>query len=352
VPSELQLVVNGVAFGGWQRMRVRRSLEEVAGQFELGVTDRWPEQDMPRAIRTGDRAAVMIDGETVVTGFVDSTAVSLDATAHTITISGRDATADLVDCGAVHKLGEWRGATLTQIAGDLAAPYGVKVHTQTSVGAAFPSWSIQPGESAFECLERAARQRGVLLMSDGVGGLVLGKAGAGRIGTAIVEGENLLRGNVRNDASQRFSTYILKGQQSGSDDVFGEAASALKATATDEGVSRPRTLVLVAEDEGDQAALQRRAKWEASVRAARALTVESAVIGWRHASGLWSPNRTVQVRSPTLGVDRELLIRDVELISDGEGTRTELTLTPVEAYSLIAMPAKKKKRNDDEDDFL
>ncbi|WP_368565487.1 phage baseplate assembly protein [Pseudoxanthomonas sp. UTMC 1351] len=350
--SDLQLVVRGTAYGGWQRMRVRRSLEEIAGQFELRVTDRWPEQNMPRTILTGDRAAVVIDGQTVITGYVDSTTPSLDARAHSITIAGRDATGDLVDCAARHKLGEWRGANLAQIARDLAAPYAIPVHTRTEVGAAFPSWAIQEGESAFECLERAARQRGVLLLSDGIGGLVLGRAGEGAIGTALVEGENLLRGEVRNDASQRYASYILKGQQTGDDEVFGEAASALKATATDAGVTRPRVLLLVSEDEGDQAALQRRAQWEANVRAARALTATVTVQGWRHAHGLWAPNRTVQLRTPTLGLDRDLLIRDVELICDEQGLRSELTLTPIEAYSLMAMPGKKKPRKSEQDDSL
>lgn len=342
MPPDLRLVVNGTAFGGWQSIRVRRSMEEVAGHFDLTVSELWPEQSTPREIRTGDKAAIDIDGETVITGFVDTLVAAIGERSHTVNITGRDATADMVDCSAMHSKGEWRNARLDQIARDLAAPFGIAVKVDADIGAPFPVWAQQEGERAFECLERAARQRAVLLLSDGRGGLVLGKASRTRVGTALVEGENLLACNVRNDAAERYQTYIVKGQRAGSDDVSGEAASTMKATATDAGVTRPRTLVIVAEDEADLAALQRRAKWEASVRAARALTANASAQGWTHRDGLWAPNTLVRLRAPALRIDRDLLIRDVELVVDEQGTRAELVLTPAEAYSLVAMPGKQK----------
>lgn len=340
--SDLRLVVNGVRYGGWKRIRVRRSLEEVSGRYDLGVSEIWPEQVQPREIRTGDKAAIEIDGRAVITGFIDSGDFGYDAAQHGVNVSGRDATADLVDSSAQHGKGEWRNARLDQIARDLCKPLGIAVTVATDVGAAFPSWAIQEGETAFECIERAARQRAVLLMSDGLGSLVLGQAGTTRVRTALVEGQNLLGCSVRNDATERFQTYIVKGQRAGSDDVFGEAASAMRATATDAGVTRNRTLVIVSEDETDLASLQRRAKWEATVRAARALTVTATVQGWTHGDGLWTPNQLVRTTAPANRIDRDLLIRDVELVADEGGKRTELVLVPQEAYSVIKMPAKHK----------
>lgn len=337
--ADLQLVVDGMAYGGWQSISVQLSLETLAGGFELGVTELWPEQGAPREIPAGARCSVRIDGQTVITGHVDAVDHAVGAQHHRIAVSGRDATADLVDCSAVHRKGEWRNVRLDQIARDLAAPFGVAVRATADLGAVFPAFAIEPGESAFECLERAARQRGVLLTTDGQGTLLLCAAGdGGRVATALAMGENLLRSAVRNDQSERFSDYIVKGQRAGDDQVFGEAATQVKATARDTGIGRHRPLLLIDEDQGDIASFQRRARWEASVRAARALTVDCEVQGWRHADGLWRPNTLVQYRDPVLRLQRELLVRDVRFSAGEQGTRAGLVLVPRETYSLEASP--------------
>ncbi len=351
---DVTLTVGGIAYGGWKTLRVRRSLEEAAGSFELGVSEIWPEQVAPREIRQYDACALSLNGETVITGAVDTISAGMSARDHTFSASGRDRSADLVDCSAQHAKGEWRNARLDQIARDLATPYGIAVKVEANLGAVFPQWAIQEGESAFDCIERAARMRGVLLLPDGAGGLVLGKAGTQRIETALVEGENLLECVVTNDGSQRYQTYVVKGQRAGSDTASGASVSAMKATSKDPGVLRARTLVIVADDETDLAGLKKRAEWEAAVRAGRALTVQLTVQGWSHPGGLWRVNRVVPLHAPALRMGRDLLIRDVEYSLDQGGEMTRMTLTPVEAYTPEISPPKKKaprrKRSRDSDD--
>jgi prophage tail gpP-like protein len=339
------LTIAGTRYGGWKSLRCRRSLEEAAGAFELGVSEIWPEESTPREIRPFDDCALSIDGEIVITGAVDAISAGMMARDHYFSVSGRDKTADLVDCSAVHGKGEWRNARLDQIARDLAAANGITVKVEADVGAVFPQFAIQEGETAYACIERAARLRGVLLLPDGAGGLILGKAGTQRASTALVldgDDTNVLECIVRNDATQRFKQYVVKGQRAGTDAAYGSAASAMKATASDAGAKRARTLVLVADDETDLAGLKKRAEWEATVRAARALTVDVTVQGWSHPDGLWRMNRVVPLRAPALRIERDLLIRDVEYSLDRGGTFTRMTLTPAEAYTpQIAPPARK-----------
>ena len=47
---------------------------------------------------------------------------------HMISVRGRDATADLVDCSAPSKPGEWQDSTLDQITRGLVAPFGFECH--------------------------------------------------------------------------------------------------------------------------------------------------------------------------------------------------------------------------------
>lgn len=339
---DLQLIVGGKVHAGWSQIRVSTSLETIAGDFDLGVSERWSQTIPPMEVRAQDKCSVRLGGADLITGFIDRAAISYDAHQHSVSVSGRDATADMVDCCAQHSQGEWLNADLGQIARDLASPFGIKVVVAGDIGEPFARWEEEPGETAFECLERAARQRGVRLLSDGLGNLVIGMSPATLSGVALIEGENLLSCEVANDASQRFSDYIVKGQRPGDDDTNGAQAAQVRATAKDPGVTRYRPLVVVCEDQGDIASFQKRAQWEASVRAARALTATVRVQGWMHGNGVWRPNTLVRLQSPTARMDRTLLVRDVHLSVDGTGTFSELVLTPPEAYTLLPTPGNHK----------
>ena len=95
---DIILEVDGRRYGGWKSIDISRGLEQCAGTFRLSVTDRWPQQNEPRGIKAGAACRVTIDGRAVITGYVDDVEASWSATSHEYRVSGRDKTADLVDC--------------------------------------------------------------------------------------------------------------------------------------------------------------------------------------------------------------------------------------------------------------
>lgn len=336
---DITLTVNGVVYGGWKTADVRLGIEQIAGTFELGITELWADRKEPWPVRHGDKCSLQIGKETVITGFVDDILPQFDATGHGVTIVGRDATGDLVDCSAIAKSGQWKGRTLTQVAKDLTAPYGIDVVVKTDVGAPFATAALQEGETVFEALDRAARMRGVLLVSDGQGRLVITRAGEQRIGTALVQGENILRGNATFSLRDRFSEYICKGQNVGGEWSTPEQnAQPQSAPVKDSGVRRYRPLLIVAETIGDTKGLKDRALWEAAIRLGRSARPVTTVQGWKHADGLWLPNRLVTVRSPYFQLDREMLIVSVTYRIDELGTTTQIELCRPEAFSLLPVP--------------
>lgn len=337
--NKLHLVVAGRAWHGWQSARIRRGIEHCAGGFELGVSELWHGQDRPAAARVGDRCEVMIGTTTVITGWVDAVELGMEATTHEVQITGRDATGDLVDCSAMRKTGQWRGLRIEQIAAELAAPYGVPVRADVDTGKPLTSFALQEGETVFEAIERAARIRALLLISDGKGGLVITRAGTARVPTALVLGENMLSCKVKSDWHDRYSAYLFKGQAPGGDFFSGAAAAHVVARAADTDVTRHRPL-LITNDQPDVAAtLKQRAQWEANVRAARSLQVEVEVQGWRHDVGLWQPNTLVHVQALPLRLDDELLISGVEYSLEAHGTKTKLQLTRADAFRLLPTKA-------------
>ncbi|HEX7124678.1 MAG TPA: hypothetical protein VF406_02740 [Thermodesulfobacteriota bacterium] len=339
MPDRVTLTVNGQRYGGWTSLEVTRSLEAIAGTFTLAVTERWPEAPVRRAIHRGDRCTVAIGDDVVLTGWVDAPRRGFDARGRTVTIRGRDATGDLVDCSAVHTPGQWRNRRLEQIAADLCRPFGIPVRRATDTGAPFRDVALHTGETVFEALERLCRHRAVLLVSDGQGGLVLTRAGTRRVSTVLAEGENLLAAELEDSERERYSRYVVKGQHAGDDTVGGGAAAEPQGEARDPGVKRDRPLIVLAEDQGDAGSFRERAQWEANVRAGRGTQGTATVQGWRDATGaLWTPNTLVHVRSTTLEVDGPLLITSVTYHLSEQGSTTTLTLTRREAFDRIPLP--------------
>ena len=336
----VRLSIDSRRHEGWTSATVTRALETLAGTFRCTLSERSPGEDEPRDIRPGAACEVALDGERVIRGHIDSVRVSYDAENHALEVSGRDATGDLVDCSAATTPGEWHDAKLEEIAAVLVADFGVTVVAEVDTGEPFKRFRIEEGESVFEALDRACRFRAVLPLSDGAGGIVLGRPTRSRSETRLRRGDNILSASGDVSWLDRHSRYTLLGQQPGSDFITGADAAHVVASAADEGVTRHRPLTLVAEQALDTGEARERIEWEASVRAARSRRATLSVAGWREAPGgaLWTPGRLVRVTDDWLGLDRELLIAATRQSIDDGGTVTRMTLVPETAFSVRAEP--------------
>ena len=182
--GRVSLTINGAVFSNWLSLTLTRDMRDLTGKFSLSGYDvaraaaampatAWP-GTLPAPAQRRQSCAVALDGETVLTGWIDKLAGSWDDKSLSLTVEGRDRTGDLVDCAAApNGPAEWQGATLLQVAQQICAPFGIAVRAQTDTGGPFARLAINPHESALSVLEKASRQRGVLVVSDGVGGLLL-----------------------------------------------------------------------------------------------------------------------------------------------------------------------------------
>lgn len=336
--TDVLLTIDGERYGGWTSLRLSRGVEQVAGGFELAVSERFEGLAAPRPIRPGQKCVVSIDGQTVIQGWIDVAAPSYDARTHSLTVSGRDATGDMVDCAAICKSGSYKGRTLAQIATDLAAPFKVPVLVRADVGAPFADWRIEPGETVIDNLDRAARYRGVLLLSDGLGNLVITKPGSAQAPAALVLGKNILQASGQSSMQQRFSEYIVKAQQAGTDMLYGASAAAPSARAMDTAITRYRPTVIIAEDQASAGTCKTRAQWQRTVAAARGQQIVYTVNDWSANGKLWQPNALVDVHDTFLGIDETRLISKVDFTLDDQGVRTELTVVGRHAYDSIKIP--------------
>ncbi|HAU6244578.1 TPA: phage tail protein, partial [Klebsiella oxytoca] len=92
--EELTLNVDGKVWGGWTDMAINRSLESVAGEFDLTVTAQWSSA-APRSIKPGQSCTVSIGSDRVMTGYIDDFIPSYDSENVSLRVMGRDKTGDL-----------------------------------------------------------------------------------------------------------------------------------------------------------------------------------------------------------------------------------------------------------------
>lgn len=347
-PGEIELLIDGQRYGGWKSVRITRGIEQLAGEFSLSVTERWPGMDVARPVRAGAKCAVTIDGEPVVTGYVDTVSPRYDETSHQVEVTGRDATGDLVDCSAIVGDGRVEGTTLAGMARLLARPFGVPVVVLGDAGSTdLPGeYAVQEGESVFETLERAAKYSGALLYSDGSGRLVVGNAGAGRAAVELVEGLNIRSASAEWSWRDRHSVITVKGQSSGDDFNFGDEAAQPSSEARDLVIDRHRPLVLLADGQTVTSTASNRAQWEVKVRRGRGTRARATVSGFYAGAALWTPNTLVPLVSPWLNANRDMLIARVTYLIDDKGRRTELELVAPEAYAPLGELKVKRRKTD------
>ena len=332
--NAVSLTVDGLDYGGWKSVEISAGLERQARDFNLGITWRWPGQAVAVPIRQGARCQVRIGVDLVLTGWVFATPISHDDKQISLSITGRSLAADLVDCAAINKPGQWSGQGVLSIVKALAAPYGLSVRSEIPDSGTLSDHTIEPGETVFESIDRLLTKFRVFSTDDASGRVVLAKPGSkGRAVDAIEVGKNVLSGEAPLDFSAVFSEYRVLGQRSGDDEAFGEAAAGVSATVQDPRTTRQRVLIIQESGQMTDALAQSRANWERGNRMGKALTATYKVQGWRQSNGaLWQHNMLVRVIDPLIGFDRDMLIAEVTYSLNEQGTVTTLVVGPPDGF--------------------
>ena len=330
--------------------RFSRSMDVMGGAFTLDLID--PPKKIISAFRPGVKTQIEIDGKILAKAIFDSVSIN-DQNGHEYSYAARDPSADLVDCSAVFSDGKFtkKKITLDALITDLLKPFNMTFKLAVNdVGKPFDEISITPGETVAEVIRRACKYRSVFPLSDGVGGLIITKAGKTKSSGALVVGEN---GNVQSrrgmiSHAQRYSEIKVMGGSNGGDSWGAASPESLAENigrAKDPDVKRHRPLIIQSESEGTNAEYNERAEWEVRHRRFSGTDIAYTVGGWEASEGqFWVMNTLVPVDDPELFVNRDMLIKGVELYRNVDGTHTDITVAPAEAYDL---PASREPASDD-----
>lgn len=348
-PNLVEILVDGMSYRGWTDVTVTAALDEAARSFSVQITEQSPIDEpgefMGWPIMPGNEVSVRLGGKVAVTGYVDARQSSYSFSAHGVQVDGRSKTADAIDSSVDEPRGEFKKIRLDALAKRLAAAHGISVKVEGDAGEPFDVVRIQPGETAFETIDRLARMRGLIVTDDAEGGLVIRKdGGEGGAQIMLIEGENILSGRATFREDQKYSKVKVKAQRpraseddeaADGEDADGDYFDDIEAEAEDKAVKRKRTLVIVAEEPGDKNAAQERAEREVAKRKAETIEAGITVQGFFSSPGkLWAPGDKVHVSSPMLHLDRALVVKSITFKqSFSGGSTTELTLTIPEALT-------------------
>jgi len=384
----IRIEIDGQIYEQWIDATVTRDLKEFAGTFSFNCRDNhrslktfdWASEIPPVfQLRPGAKVRIFVHGELVLVGFIETVSPEIDANEARVAISGKDKAGDLIDCTALPDGPvEFNNVKLEEAAKRIAAPYGLKVRTEIDTGETFARYGVDLTETGLSALEKGARQRQALLLSDGVGGLVITRTGANRAPVDLTLPGNVLSSSGTFTHQGRFSKTKVRGQgEKGGGTRDGTAAplmasdGALKpedrqagdGSATnmeragtaatgewqDEEVNRYRPKVHLARTKGKKDDCQREAEWRS--RTARGKAEELSYKVWGFKAGLneksegrlWRVNEMVYVSDSYQLVERDMLISRVEFVESDEGRITELTITSPETFD--AEPVKDRRKN-------
>ncbi|QMT40004.1 phage baseplate assembly protein [Neisseria shayeganii] len=338
--NTVSLLINGQTHGQWTDYDIDSDLLTPADDF--AVTLGRPVDAKPDAVQPGDKVQVRVGSDTVLSGRIDRVETRTEKGGKTLTITGRDEAAVLLDCSC--PIFDAQDMDLPQIIDKIVKPLGL---TQIRIDAARTQRThkvqIEPGSRAWDALVQYAEANGLWPWVEPDGTLVVGGPDytAPPVADLILRldgrGNNIEQLEVERDLSPRYSEVTVLGQShSGRHNI--------RATAKDEGFKLHRPLIVVEADVDDKAEAERKAKKRLADGRLEALTITATVKGHRNDDGvLWQPGQRIRVMSEPDGLDAIYFLMARKFAGGrGQPTHTVLTLKEDGAWVLDADPPKRQ----------
>jgi len=300
------IFVNGQPFIIWETATLRRSIDDNCGSFKFTNSSTVPGQPYP--VKEGDLVGIKINGILKLTGYVDGVSTISDSDQHTVTVIGRDTTADIIDSSVPNSAKVIEGPiTLKSMMQKVIAGLKANIAVIDDIDPdEFTDKDLQAassGGNAMDFLVSFSRKRQVYLVSDGDNSLVIFSPGESTSSTSLIRKVNNQTNNVKSSSSRFSSQGRYNKVVCTSADNFGNNASADYSV---DGTSRT----------GEYTA---------------------KVAGYAQSSGaLWDFGQLVNVDDEYANVRGQLLIRAVEMFSSIQGgSTTSILCASPDAYNVV-----------------
>lgn len=373
--DKVSVVVGGKVFSDWSGYGIDSDflIPADAWSMRLGL----PAGIFPAEVVRGATVQVRVGPDVVMSGRIDRVSRNVSRDQVSLTITGRDGAAILVDCSS--PIFTSRQVSLEEVIAQVVRPLGIKnieLHSESSIRN--DKITAEPGEKAWETLLRACAGRGLWPWFTPDGTLVIGGPDytAEPVATLILrrngDGNNVLSLTDESSIERCHSqlTVLAQGhahstkKDLGIVDVAGDAGTVavtdeemdtgiaetgqhgLRFTVEDPSVGYYRPLVLVMHDADDQEQVRYRARKVMADARLEGYSLIARVQGHRNSDGvLWQPGQRIHVISEPHGIDAVYFLMGREFTGGRPGgTVTTLRMKEDGIWIPDAWPKKKKGR--------
>ena len=349
-----RIIVKNVTGGSellWRHIKIKKSLDNICHTLELEI----PASERTK-VHKHDRITVRYVNSIVrepyglaTTVLIDEITASADVSKHSVMVIGRSPARDIIDS-------TWTDTrmdmTLLELLRDIAGRFGIDKRDcsflpnptndddyDPTKEVGFFNWQNESPwmKLVTEAASQKVNDEGLIITANEAGGFYIWQPeGAVRETEKfyLTEGQNIKTIEWKANGAEQYHEYIVSG---GSGDP---------ARVIDDTCNNNRVLTIdLTNPEPDQERLKRRAETEMRRRRENRVTV--TVPGWgltdaqiqknlgTDVSGkeiFWVPNLLIPVSMPSLGLDDNLLIAEVEMEASVETMSSTITLVNRAAY--------------------
>ncbi len=336
VPDDFSIMIDGKTFSAFTNIELSESIDSF-DTFTLGAPFDNSVQDQRDAFSpyTYKGCAVYYDRHLVFNGQLLTPNPSINPESRSIALQGYPLCGVLNDCALPDTKypPEYNGKRLTQIAQDMAGPFGVKVVLDGDEGAPFDEVSYEPGNQILSFLSELAKQRGLLITNNEQGNLLFWNAKDSKPSAVFHEEDISFISCEPSFDPQKFYSHIT-GYSKTDKNSKHEKYTYENKYLTGRGVLRPHSFVV---QDGDGADLEKAVLSYTGRMFGSSVSYKLTIAGHRDVDGLlYKKNTSVSVLSPGAMIYREtkLLIKRITRKSEGgSGDVTVFDLVLPGSYS-------------------
>jgi prophage tail gpP-like protein len=359
--------INGKIYDGWNHVTVSKTIEDLSGSFTITLSR---SQSLEFPIKQGSSCVILVNGESVINGFVEKIAVDTEVDKHEIKVSGRDKTMDVNDSTIIIPTLQLP-FTLETVARKTLNFLGIKdIKIINNIKDLTPfdkiDGNIEGGGTAFDFIETYAKKKQVLLTTNGNGDIVFTRASTDKVNTVLTMTRNsaatILSSKVVYDNSKRFNIYEATSQAQLNSDYFSNnpqpvaQLTSIKAKAVDNDIRRGRIYSYVPKGTTVKFDLNDKVKWELNFRKAQSFIYNAIVRGFKPQDdkGIWTPNKLITVNDEFAQLNGTFLIVGVQFdYALNKGSKTTLKIMDRDAFTtIITKPEKQKKTTNTGGDYF
>jgi len=354
----ITITINGVTYDGWNRVTASKSIEDLAGTFSIELS-RTPNKDFP--IKQGSACVIRIEGEPVITGFVEKIEVDTAVDKDRVTVSGRDRTMDINDSTIILPTLKppFKLETVARKVLDFLGISNIRIINNIKDLTPFEhiDSNVEAGATAFNYIETYAKKKQVLLTTNGFGDIVFTRATTDKLKTILTMVRNaqasILNSKVTYDNSKRFHTYEAVSQAQINSPYFStnpqpaQQLTNIGSKVEDNEIRRGRIYTFMPKGTTPHVDIKEKVKWELNFRKSQSFVYNATVQGFkpREDNEIWRPNKLVQVNDEFCQLNGTFLITSCQYTySLDDGSKTSLRIMDRDAFTtIITKPEKLKK---------